>query len=143
VKGYVVDASVAIKWFVPEEFAGNALRLLARRRIEVTALHVPDLLFCEVGNILWKKHRRGELSVPEVHGVIEALASVAKTSHACEPLLSVAAQMACEHGRTVYDCVYLALAFSLNLPLVTADRRLYNGITGTPWQPLVKWVGDV
>ena len=52
----VVDASVAAKWVVPEPDSALAQALLDE------ALIVPDLLFAEVGNILWKKQTRGELS---------------------------------------------------------------------------------
>ena len=50
---YVVDASVAIKWFFPQVYAENARRLLASDH----NLLVPDLVFPEVGNILWKEVR--------------------------------------------------------------------------------------
>ena len=55
----VVDASVVIKWHVAEVHSDAALRLLGD---DVPALHVPDLVFPEVGNILWKKVRRGDLT---------------------------------------------------------------------------------
>ena len=47
----VVDASVAIKWFVPEIHSDAALRL----RGEAYELIAPDLLILEIGNILWKR----------------------------------------------------------------------------------------
>ena len=61
----VVDASVVIKWHVAEIHADAALRLLED---DAPALHVPDLMFPEVGNILWKKIRRGDLAEEQAHG---------------------------------------------------------------------------
>jgi predicted nucleic acid-binding protein len=50
----VVDASVAIKWYLPEIHSEDALRLIDEER----ELLVPDLVWSEVGNILWKKWQR-------------------------------------------------------------------------------------
>jgi predicted nucleic acid-binding protein len=47
---FVVDASVGMKWFVPEVFTPDALRLRGGGH----ALHVPTLFDVEVANILWK-----------------------------------------------------------------------------------------
>jgi len=63
VSRYVVDASVGIKWFVPEIHSDAARRLLT----EDSILLVPDLFFPEIGNILWKRVRRGE-DTPEMNG---------------------------------------------------------------------------
>ena len=52
----VVDASVAVKWFLPEDFRRCAY--VPHPDYELLA---PDLLWAELGNVLWKKHRRGEL----------------------------------------------------------------------------------
>ena len=57
----VVDASVAIKWYVPETHHENALRFLRLLSKHSFNLHVPDLFFSEFGNILWKKTRRSQL----------------------------------------------------------------------------------
>jgi predicted nucleic acid-binding protein len=51
VSDFVVDASVAVKWFVPEIYDAQALRLLSGSH----QLVAPDLLYVEAGNILWKK----------------------------------------------------------------------------------------
>ena len=51
----VVDASVVIKWFVPEPFSLEARRILDDYRAGSLDLVAPDLLNAEVGNIVWKK----------------------------------------------------------------------------------------
>ena len=63
----VVDASVVIKWHVTEVHSPAALRLL---RDDAPALHAPDLVFPEVGNILWKKVRRGDLTEEQARGSV-------------------------------------------------------------------------
>jgi hypothetical protein len=54
-----VDASVAVKWLLPEVHSDAALRILEHHR----PLLVPDLLFAEVGNVLWKRVRRREATI--------------------------------------------------------------------------------
>jgi predicted nucleic acid-binding protein len=56
---YVVDASVAIKWYVPEVHSETAACLLDGTH----QIMAPDLLLPEFGNILWKKVQRGQISV--------------------------------------------------------------------------------
>jgi predicted nucleic acid-binding protein len=48
---FVVNASVVIKWFVPEIYSDRARRLLAATHQYLS----PDLLFPEVGNAIWKR----------------------------------------------------------------------------------------
>jgi hypothetical protein len=58
----VVDASVAIKWVLPEEGHGLALRIQDLYEDEKLDLVAPCLLIAEAGNVLWKRVRRGELT---------------------------------------------------------------------------------
>ena len=70
----IVDANVVIKWHVAEVHSDAALRWLGD---DVPALHVPDLVFPEVGNILWKKVRRGDLTGEEARRIGHLVAMVA------------------------------------------------------------------
>jgi predicted nucleic acid-binding protein len=45
----IIDASVAIKWIIPEEGTDEALAL--RQKYEPAA---PELIIPEIANILWK-----------------------------------------------------------------------------------------
>ena len=49
--------------------------------------HIPDLMYCEVGNILWKKVRLGELSDSEAAEIAAALLAAPKTAHPSAYLL--------------------------------------------------------
>ena len=53
----VVDSSVAIKWFVVEPYSVEAHAILEEYQAGTLTLLAPDLLYAEVGNIVWKKHR--------------------------------------------------------------------------------------
>lgn len=52
---YVIDASVAVKWFLPELHSDKAEVLLKGFLTEGLSLTAPDLLVPEVGNTLWKR----------------------------------------------------------------------------------------
>jgi predicted nucleic acid-binding protein len=47
----VVDASVVVKWFIPEQGHANARELLLAARDRRVDLHAPDLLLAEVANV--------------------------------------------------------------------------------------------
>ena len=114
----VVDASVALKWLVEEEGFLEAGTLPER------PLAAPDLLAAEVGNVLWKKARRGELSREEAATAARRLATAGVALHPTMPLLAAAVEIGVDLGHPVYDCLYLALARELGTQVVTDDRRL-------------------
>ena len=125
---YVVDSSVAVKWYVPETGSQLAAALLD----EGYELHAPDLLSAEFGNVLWKKFRRGDLTGPEVRSIARALPTVPLHIHPSLTLLEGALEIALETRRTVYDSLYLALSVALSCTLVTADARLSNALRDSP-----------
>ena len=46
-------------------------------------------------------------------------------------------------NRTVYDCLYLALAVQLGGTMVTADEKLINALAATPWAAHLVHLKDV
>ena len=135
----VVDASVGVKWFVPEVHAAEARRW----RNGPDELHAPAFFFdLEIANILWKKVRRAEITRADADLILVQLAALPITRHPEPPLLSTAFDLADRTQRTVYDCVYLALAVQLGGRMVTADQRLHNSLAGTSWAAHVCWVQD-
>jgi predicted nucleic acid-binding protein len=83
---YVVDASVAVKWYVPEVHSVEAERVLD----PANELHAPDLIVPEFGNILWKKIGRGELTEVQARKIIEAFIVVPINKYSASPLLEAA-----------------------------------------------------
>jgi len=133
----VVDASVAVKWFVPEIHSEEALRLLK----EEWVLLVPDLVWGEVGNILWKKKQRGEMTDENARFILQQLGRFNLAVHSSQELADTAWELASRLNRTFYDSLYLALAESQGCPLVTADRRLFNAVS--PAGLNVVWIEDI
>ena len=135
----VVDASVAVKWFLPEDHSGVALRLLAGGY----SLSAPDLLFAEAGNVLWKRHRRGDLRPDEAAQILADLQRLPLTIHSSRPLLDQAWAIAHDHGRSFYDSLYVALAMKQTVSLVTADHKLYNALRSVPAGAALLWVEEL
>ena len=133
----VVDASVAAKWFLPEVHSDEALRLLDGPY----HLLVPDLLYSEVAKTLWKRVTRNEFSEKQAVEIIGALLNLPLVSFPSRPLTAAALDIACRTGRTVYDCIYLALAALHECRLVNADRRFFNSLGKTPLESSLLWVG--
>ena len=137
---FVVDASVAIKWFLPEPHDDCAARL----RSEGTDLEAPDLLYAEIGNALWKRVRRGELTRAAAERIIAAVSRLPIEVHPSRLLSGAAFQIACATGLTAYDSLYLATALLTDGRLVTADRRLFEtAARKAPLRNKVLWVEDV
>ena len=136
---FVVDASVAIKWFLPEIHSDAALRLLAGEH----TLHAPDLIFSEFGNVLWKRVRTREISKKQAAATVEVFLSVALRVESSQTLMVLALEIACGENCTVYDSLYLAAAIVRQIPVVTADAKLYRAIRRGPFSAHLLWIEDV
>jgi predicted nucleic acid-binding protein len=135
----VVDASVAVKWYLEEDHAAPARRLLDG----TYELIVPDLFFMEIGNVLWKRWRRGELDDDVIAETLAALDRVPCETRSARPLLSGAMALATSLRRTVYASLYLALAIDTGARLVTADRRFHASVAASPLAGHILWVEDL
>ena len=125
---FVVDASVVVKWFVPEIHSDAAQRLLHGRH----RYFAPDLLFAETANTIWKKIRRGELTPERGRRLVADIGRIAVESVPNRMLVEDALALASASGRTVYDSMYLALAVRLDARMITADERLAAAIGTVP-----------
>jgi predicted nucleic acid-binding protein len=125
--GWVVDASIAVKWLVDEPLSAAAALLLEDEPV----LMAPDLIYAEVANALWAAARRGRLSHAEVREALDLLADAPLVVPAtAKELMIAAAQLASDLDHPVYDCLYLALAIREQRPVVTADRRFHEKVAG-------------
>jgi predicted nucleic acid-binding protein len=125
---FVVDASLVIKWFIPEIHSEAARRWLDPSHDYLA----PDLLFSEAGNTVWKKVRRKELAEAEGRHLVTDIAQVAVETVAIRSLLQDALALALTVGITVYDAMYLALAVRLETEVITGDDRFADKIAEHP-----------
>lgn len=138
----MIDASVLIKFYVPEVLSDKASHLLDAVKEGDFSFLAPDLIFPEAGNILWKKHRLKELSASEVNEITDAVVLLPVRVESSKALLPLATGIAMTYGITVYDAVYLALARIRETRMITADKKLFKKMTETEMDENVSWLGN-
>ena len=138
----VIDASVLVKFFIPEILSEKAEELSDRVTGGDLRLLAPDLIFAEVGNIIWKKHRRKELTRSEAEEIVDAIVSLPLEIEKSKALLPFAVDLGLAYGITVYDAIYVSLAKVHETILVTADKKLVEIMRKTDFKKHVAWLGD-
>jgi predicted nucleic acid-binding protein len=140
---YVVDASVAVKWFVPENGSEQADKLSGAG----ASLFAPKLILAEVANAFCKKVRRGLMTEADAHEHLSALPRYFDLLLEGEPFLALALSLAIAFDHPVYDFVYLEIARRHQATLLTADERFARKLSSTPHASLVAelsaWSSDV
>jgi predicted nucleic acid-binding protein len=139
VSRYVLDANIAIKWFVPEIHSDAARRLLASNHTFL----VPDFFFPEVGNIFWKRVRRAEDTADNARQTLADLNAVPLEVYLSRSLMPLALDIAIETDRAVYDSLYLALAVTQQCQMVTADGKFYNALKTSTYASNLLWVENI
>ena len=119
---FVVDASVAVKWYVQESDRARALRLrddYAKRRVDLLA---PRLILYEVGNALrYHPNADGNLSSDGVRALHRMGFTVEWSD---DDAVHEAMRIAYSENITFYDAVYLALAEKEDAKVISADEKL-------------------
>ncbi len=135
----VVDASVAIKWYVPEIYEQEASRL----QQSGDEFYAPELILPEFGNIVWKKVTRREITEKEGQRIVSEFSKAKLIYHSQRQIIKSAFTGATMTNQTVYDWTYMALALSLRCQFVTADMRFYKTLETTKLKKYLLWVGDI
>lgn len=137
---FVVDASVAVTWFVEEPRSEAALTLLDAG----VDLLAPDLLLVEVANALWKKLRRGAIAPHHLETPVRWIRTGVPQLVPIRAVIDDALPLTTELDHPIYDCLYLALAEIAGARVVTDDERLQRRVHGTRFAqrvlPLVELV---
>lgn len=134
----IVDASVLLGAFFPDEAQPQAHALLRAHASGQVRLKAPALLLYEVSNAVWQAERRGCISSAQADEILRAASGLDIELLAVEwgEMLPLARRF----GRSAYDAAYLTLAERLGEPLVTGDERLYNAVhQKLDW---VVWIGN-
>lgn len=133
----VLDASVVAGAFFPDEHADACRSVLASG----DSLLAPDLIYAETANVIWKRRRLGEVTSGEAVRLLTDLLRLPLRVTASSSLVEAALQLAMRTDRTIYDCLYVALAMQENVVVLTCDKRLVNAMSGGPLGKHVAWVG--
>src|SRR5579872_7261310 len=98
----VVDASVAVKWFVPEVHVDRALRILQDFADGKLRLISPDIIVGEVGNALWKRSvLLGHITVAEAQDDYRRFLALGIERHSSLGLAPLAFKLATDERRPI------------------------------------------
>ena len=134
----IVDASVILGAFFPDEAQEQAQALIRDHVIGRVQLAAPTLLLYEVANAVLQARRRGRIDDEQAD---ELLSSFEGLRIALRPVSwQQMVPLALCFDRSAYDAAYLALAEATGQDLVTGDSRMYHAVRDhLDW---VQWIGD-
>jgi hypothetical protein len=138
VSDFIVDASVAVKWFVAETDSLVADELSASNH----RLFAPRLIVAEVANALARKAMAGLMSAAEACVYLRSLPHYFDDVLAVDELMEPALENACAIRHPIYDLIYLEAARRLDAQLITADQKFTAKIAGTGFARHVTLLSD-
>ena len=118
---FVLDASIAAAWFLPDEQHDAADRLMSD--LNTTVGLVPTLFWFETRNLFLMAERRGRLRSGEAVLLMTQLRglSLEDAGSGGDGLIL---DLANRYTLTAYDASYVALTKTESLPLATADLKM-------------------
>ena len=128
--GYVVDASVIVKWFLVHREADRD-RALALRNLHISGrstIYIPRLALLEVLNAIRFNPKADE---EDGETALETLQDLnLETKPADVNLLRKANAIGWAYKITIYDALYVAFAEQVEYPLITADEVMVKKLKG-------------
>jgi|SRR5437899_3313887 len=124
----VLDASVALKWVLPEPLADKALQLRDDYQQQIHELLAPDVFPAEIAHALARAERRKIIAVGQAAALTANVMRTSPVLVSYIPLLPRALDIASAMRIGVYDCLYVALAERENCEFVTADDKLVRNL---------------
>ncbi|NOZ63969.1 MAG: type II toxin-antitoxin system VapC family toxin [Caldiserica bacterium] len=139
-KNYILDTSVIFKWYrhQDEPYIEEALYLLEKFSTGEIRIHIPILVFYEIGNAFSLKKN---IKVEEKEEYLKSLYALGLEVYSLTPELATNTLLLAERYKiTFYDSCFISLAEILNFPFITADEKLYRKIKNIKGVQLLKEV---
>lgn len=124
----VVDASAAVRGITTD---GDAARLFDSVVAGTTVGHAPALIVAEVASALSLAVRMERRALADALALLRVLTECPIRLHEVTFLAPAALEIAATTRVSAYDAFYAVLARSLEVPLVTSDRRLADAVPGS------------
>ena len=136
----VVDACLALKWALQEEYTKEALALWDLWQDAAEEVIAPPIFRSEVTNVLHRRVRRAQMRPADAAAILQSLINLVASSDP-SALYERALTMAGALGQgSAYDTLYLALAELRGCEMWTADRRFVRA--AQTQFPRVRWIGE-
>lgn len=120
---YVLDASIAVKWYVAEEESARARELRKLFHQGAIELEAPSLLRYEVASAL-RFHPVAKFTPTQFRTVMDSLRELQITREPTEREWTTAFALSLENSISIYDAVYISFAVHGKSRMITADREL-------------------
>ena len=130
----VIDACVAIKWFLPENNfikAGEILNSFNR-------MIIPDLFLIEFDAIVTKKICQRLIEQDDAIKMVQEIRNIPFEIIPYQLISKMAFDLSSALPITQYDACYLAAAIEYNEVVITADMRFFRGMQTTPFENFVE-----
>jgi predicted nucleic acid-binding protein len=122
----VIDASVATRWFVNEEWADAALKIREEYCKGLIDIVAPYLIVYEISNAL---RYSPDLGMKDVLESMSAFRDMQLDLLLLDDdLIKRSIETAFTRNITIYDSTYVSLAEHLNVKLVTGDKELHTKV---------------
>ena len=126
-KTFVIDASTALKWVLEDEdHTDEARQVLKSHLSHKITLIAPDLWAYEVASALQVATTRRRLSRIKAKKLLTLLMEAQPALVAMDTIITECLATAFRFKISVYDSLYLTLALSQKITLLTADRKLID-----------------
>ena len=122
----ILDASVLLSAFFPDEAQAQAQAVLRQHAAGRERLKAPTLIVYEVTNAVWQAERRGRISSAQADEILQTVSGL--DIELLPFQWGASLPLARKFNRSAYDAAYLALAEAQSENLITADERLYNAV---------------
>ncbi|MCL5985356.1 MAG: type II toxin-antitoxin system VapC family toxin [Actinobacteria bacterium] len=122
---YIIDSSVILKWFCTEDEGDTETAEIIYKRALAMDCHLisPELLIFELLNIF--KHRT-DFSESKLEEIVKDIFDIFVFTRIDYKTFVDAYSIARKIEDSIYDCIYIAMSEKYKVPLVTADKKLYE-----------------
>jgi len=139
---YVIDVSIVLKWYLPDDQGiAQSLRLLSNFVDGDLNLFAPDLIDYQFMNAMFVASRMGRIHVNDRDDAVRNFFDIEIHKTNFIKLYDTILVFASKHNMNCYDSAYLSLAELIHTPLVTGDKRLFEALKDEI--SLIKWIEDI
>lgn len=125
----IIDASIIIKWLLPDEEDAQALRIKQDFNENRVTINIPHFTYYEIGNVLKTAVKRERIKEDIATKLYSSFIDLEFIAYAMSDLFTLALFKSIDFDISYYDASYIALSEYLQIPFITADQKLLKKVT--------------
>jgi predicted nucleic acid-binding protein len=119
----VIDASIVAQLVIDDTYSIQVEYLLEQVFQKEITRYAPEFCVIECANVIWKHARLNDLPAEKIEAGLNRLPALPIRYVAARSHIREAYRIGFKHSLAIYDSIYIALARSLDCPLITVDAR--------------------